>query len=164
MFDIFGEEKKRKRTLTEAQKKHIISAVGVKCEWCGEKDPTVLEVHHIKPIEEGGTDTPSNLIVLCAKCHRKADRGLIPRGDLRKKVSKRSDRVKKAIRGIFQKKKMRQKMRAKGSFDFDVEIPDIKVPKIEIQKIDIPDTFGSGKKKKGGRKRKKKDEFGFDLF
>ena len=104
------------------------------------------------------------MIVLCAKCHRKADRGLIPRGDLRKKVSKRSDRVKKAIRGIFQKKKMRQKMRTKGSFDFDVEIPDIKVSKIEIQKIDIPDPFGSGKKKKGGRKRKKKDRFGFDLF
>jgi len=32
-----------------------------------------------------------------------------------------------------------------------------------VPELDISDPLG-GKKKKGGRKRMKKDEFGFDLF
>ena len=28
-----------------------------------------LDIHHIIPIEDGGTDDPENLILLCSNCH-----------------------------------------------------------------------------------------------
>ena len=34
-----------------------------------------LEVHHIKPLAEGGEDTVSNAVALCPNCHRKAHYG-----------------------------------------------------------------------------------------
>lgn len=30
-----------------------------------------LEIHHIKPVAEGGGDEPENLITLCHSCHLK---------------------------------------------------------------------------------------------
>jgi 5-methylcytosine-specific restriction endonuclease McrA len=33
-----------------------------------------LEVHHIVPIKDGGTDEQANLILLCAECHSEAHR------------------------------------------------------------------------------------------
>ena len=42
-----------------------------------------LEVHHIVPVAEGGTEEEQNLIVLCPNCHKKADWGLISRGELK---------------------------------------------------------------------------------
>jgi len=35
----------------------------------GRRDPAVLEIDHIVPVSEGGTDYPSNLRTLCATCH-----------------------------------------------------------------------------------------------
>lgn len=32
----------------------------------------VLNVHHIRPIAEGGDNTPENLVTLCGKCHKEA--------------------------------------------------------------------------------------------
>jgi len=39
------------------------------CEKCGDCDD--LEIHHIIPIRQGGTEVDTNLMVLCEKCHRK---------------------------------------------------------------------------------------------
>ena len=47
------------------------------CELCRDKAPFIkddglyyLEVHHIKPLSEGGKDAPNNVAVLCPNCHR----------------------------------------------------------------------------------------------
>ena len=49
------------------------------CERCFEKGIAVPvdEVHHIKPLSEGGTHDQGNLIALCKSCHAKihAERG-----------------------------------------------------------------------------------------
>ena len=49
------------------------------CERCFEKGIVVpvQEVHHIKPLSEGGTHDQENLIALCKSCHAKihAERG-----------------------------------------------------------------------------------------
>ena len=49
------------------------------CERCFEKGIVVPvdEVHHIKPLSEGGTHDQENLIALCKSCHAKihAERG-----------------------------------------------------------------------------------------
>jgi len=36
-----------------------------------------LEVHHIKPRSEGGTEKPSNIVSLCVECHEKLHQGEI---------------------------------------------------------------------------------------
>ena len=41
------------------------------CPICGEEDVTTFEIHHIKPIAEGGKTTEENLILLCSNCHSK---------------------------------------------------------------------------------------------
>jgi len=47
------------------------------CELCGEDAPfedesgvPFLEVHHVKPLAEEGTDSPSNAVAVCPNCHR----------------------------------------------------------------------------------------------
>jgi 5-methylcytosine-specific restriction endonuclease McrA len=57
----------------------LLRAMG-SCEACSNKAPFVrrsnstpyLEVHHKKPLAEGGEDTIENAIALCPNCHRKA--------------------------------------------------------------------------------------------
>jgi 5-methylcytosine-specific restriction endonuclease McrA len=44
------------------------------CEACRAKmpSPTLLHLHHITPIAQGGTDTDDNTVLLCPNCHTKA--------------------------------------------------------------------------------------------
>ena len=54
------------------------------CEYCKKKAPFIrksdntpyLEVHHSKPLSEGGEDTVENAVALCPNCHRKAHYGM----------------------------------------------------------------------------------------
>ena len=39
------------------------------CELCYARD-TKLDVHHVIPVEEGGTDDQDNLVCLCRHCHK----------------------------------------------------------------------------------------------
>jgi|GEM_PF-563569 len=66
------------------------------CEWCGERTDSP-EVHHIEPRSEGGANDYDNLIALCPKCHRKADKGGISKTKLRGKVSRQSDQWEKEV-------------------------------------------------------------------
>ncbi|MFA1624403.1 HNH endonuclease [Rhizobium mongolense] len=51
------------------------------CGSCGSKAPferrctPYLEVHHVKPLAEGGDDTLENAVALCPNCHREAHFG-----------------------------------------------------------------------------------------
>lgn len=67
--------------LSQKKKESLIDVVGTKCCYphCGEK--IALEVHHITPREEGGTNNANNLVVLCPNHHRLARDGTIPRED-----------------------------------------------------------------------------------
>ena len=62
---------------------HILRRDDYTCQKCGELHrkinengiplPTTdgeLDVHHIIPVSEGGTDAPDNLITWCRKCHK----------------------------------------------------------------------------------------------
>jgi len=73
--------------LSGRERAQIIDAIGNKCENpnCREKYP--LEVHHIKPRAEGGTNKLSNLIVLCNNCHGKFQGGIYSKELLRQWIS-----------------------------------------------------------------------------
>jgi hypothetical protein len=69
----------------------IFDRDGCQCRICGaspdDSARVRLEVHHIKPWEEGGISTPDNLITLCNICH--AGISAIDRNTLYKKVGTR---------------------------------------------------------------------------
>lgn len=44
---------------------------GIHCHFC--RTVGDLELHHIIPVKEGGTDEPDNLVYLCKGCHRKTE-------------------------------------------------------------------------------------------
>ncbi len=69
------------------------------CEACGTDAPFVrsdgepyLEVHHVRPLAEGGPDTTDNAIACCPNCHRALHHSS-QRGKLRQSVIKRVDRL-----------------------------------------------------------------------
>jgi 5-methylcytosine-specific restriction protein A len=47
-----------------------LSRAGGTCEWVGCDVADGVEVHHIVPVAEGGSDDLRNLRVLCAEHHR----------------------------------------------------------------------------------------------
>lgn len=58
--------------LDENIRKAVILRDGCKCMECG-KSNCRLEVHHIRPRRLNGSNTLSNLITLCEKCHQKTE-------------------------------------------------------------------------------------------
>lgn len=53
------------------------------CELCGKQGPFLqptgepyLEVHHVRPLAEGGPDNIRNTVALCPNCHRRLHHGL----------------------------------------------------------------------------------------
>lgn len=48
----------------------ILSRDGRRCRQCGKAGR--LEVHHVKHLQDGGTNSPENLTTLCRDCHIRA--------------------------------------------------------------------------------------------
>lgn len=65
--------------LSHDETERIIHRVGTMCCYPNCKENIALDVHHIVPREDGGTNRDDNLIVLCPVHHRLADRGAIPK-------------------------------------------------------------------------------------
>lgn len=51
-------------------RKRLIIERGSICQKCSY--PGYVEVHHIKPVSNGGLDNAENLVLLCEKCHADA--------------------------------------------------------------------------------------------
>lgn len=66
--------------LPQGDKDRLIVKVGNKCEVCPQTYS--LDVHHITPRSEGGSNKENNLIVVCPTCHRAAHSGGIPKSRL----------------------------------------------------------------------------------
>ena len=65
------------------------------CQLCDREGPfkvdgvPFLEVHHIKPLSEGGSDTIDNVVGLCPNCHRKVH--MVPDVDDQEKMRSRAE-------------------------------------------------------------------------
>jgi hypothetical protein len=75
-LDASAHEKMRRR-LPKRVEKLIFQEAASRCAFCGETSISTLEIHHIDPLETGGSDAPENLILLCASCHDKVEVGQI---------------------------------------------------------------------------------------
>ena len=71
-YKSYGWQYQKSNRLDENIRKAVILRDGCKCMECG-KSNCKLEVHHIKPRRLNGSNTLSNLITLCEKCHQKTE-------------------------------------------------------------------------------------------
>lgn len=69
MFKDPFASKKRKRSLTAADKKRIAAKQNWKCKNCKHLLPVRHHIDHIKEFSGGGSDRESNLQALCPNCH-----------------------------------------------------------------------------------------------
>jgi len=76
-----------KREEYEAIRNQVLLRDGFRCQECGFKYK--LEVHHIIPRSQGGSNDPSNLITLCKKCHDKHHPDRHPRQKIHRKSKRR---------------------------------------------------------------------------
>lgn len=65
----------------ESLKSKVRARAGNRCQRCGIRDLTVLEIHHIN--EKNNDNRYANLVLLCANDHAKAHRGGITARELR---------------------------------------------------------------------------------
>ena len=59
-----------------ALRRQVLDRDGWRCTACGRAG--ALEVHHRRPVHQGGDDTADNLATLCRGCHQDAHRGRPP--------------------------------------------------------------------------------------
>jgi len=57
------------RMLKNSIRKNIIEQFNGKCAICGFSVSTILKIHHILPVSEGGDNSTKNLVALCPNCH-----------------------------------------------------------------------------------------------
>lgn len=74
------ETKQKRKYPSLALTKAVLQKYNCRCQFCGNDDLTVLELHHIDKHPEN--TTIDNLIPLCPTCHAKADKGIIPLHDI----------------------------------------------------------------------------------
>lgn len=98
--------------LTSAKKRKIMESANNVCEIKNCKNKS-YEVHHIIHVSKGGTNVGSNLIVLCANCHRDVHDGKVLQSKLKNIVSGRSKKQKSYITKILQNTR---KPKEKGFF------------------------------------------------
>lgn len=61
----------KRKPLTKKARFEVFKRDGFTCRYCGNTPPAViLEVDHIEPVCEGGTNDPDNLITACFDCNR----------------------------------------------------------------------------------------------
>lgn len=69
------ERSKSSRRITQKLKAEAIQLANNKCKLCGVDGSTggksFLEIHHIRPLSKGGSNSLDNIIVLCPNCNKK---------------------------------------------------------------------------------------------
>jgi len=67
------------RSLTPRKRRQVLARDGHRCQGPGCRSTRFLEVHHLTPRRLGGSNAPTNLVTLCARCHQLVhERGNLP--------------------------------------------------------------------------------------
>ena len=77
----------KRKPRSSSFRRQLIRKYGKKCMICSSRKK--IEAHHIDPKRKGGSDNPEeNGILLCHKCHTRADNGEFSQRYLRRRVRK----------------------------------------------------------------------------
>ncbi|MCA1600557.1 MAG: HNH endonuclease [Acidobacteria bacterium] len=63
-------------------KKLIFQEARSQCSFCDESEVSALELHHIISVENGGSNGPENLILVCSSCHSKITQSVMSQVDV----------------------------------------------------------------------------------
>lgn len=64
-------QKTKRKSISKKTRFEVFKRDSFTCQYCGSKAPdVVLEVDHIEPVSEGGTDDLINLVTACFDCNR----------------------------------------------------------------------------------------------
>jgi hypothetical protein len=69
---------KNTKEIPALTKKKVFQEWNSTCAFCTERDVSALEIHHIVGREDGGSNSETNLILVCSNCHSKITAGEIP--------------------------------------------------------------------------------------
>ena len=69
MLNEWLEGKPKKASIPKSIQTRVLVEQGYRCRECDLQLPPRYYFCHIKPIEEGGTNTIDNVIALCPNCH-----------------------------------------------------------------------------------------------
>ena len=91
------------RKILDAPTRRAVEARdGAKCQGCGYGDQipdlaSMFSVHHMVPVQYGGSDAPNNLILLCQNCHKMVHDYEIGRIALSKETFNKYDDIKRVV-------------------------------------------------------------------
>jgi 5-methylcytosine-specific restriction endonuclease McrA len=103
-------ETRLKRNGIKKYRKHILEANGNMCFVCENKMRSVLIVHHIIPVSEGGNNEMDNLVVLCPNCHAVVHRAQqLKRSDRDGKIGRQTD-VRNDVHNEFTRRQLQKLM------------------------------------------------------
>ena len=84
---------RRHREYIADMRRQVILRTNGNCQLCGNEAPfkgrddlPYLEVHHVVPLYDGGSDVISNLVALCPNCHRMVE--ICPNSETQDKLKK----------------------------------------------------------------------------
>lgn len=71
--------------IPKRMEKKIFQEANSACPFCGEREISLLDIHHIIPRSQGGPNEELNLILTCKKCHIDIEEGTISVSEIMKK-------------------------------------------------------------------------------
>lgn len=84
----------KRSSITKKIRFEVFKRDSFKCQYCGKSSPdAVLEIDHIKPVIEGGTNDLTNLITACFDCNRGKSRTLIDDNSMLEKQRKQLEEL-----------------------------------------------------------------------
>lgn len=91
-----------RKILDAPTRRAVESRAGAKCEVCGYGDgmpslASIFSVHHMVPVQYGGSDSTENLILLCQNCHKLAHEYEVGRLPLSKEDLEKNLYLKKVV-------------------------------------------------------------------
>ena len=73
---------RNEQRLPKRMEKLVYQEASSRCSFCTEDGVDLLEIHHIVPRVEGGSNELSNLILVCRNCHARVGSGEISRAEV----------------------------------------------------------------------------------
>ena len=110
--------KKIRKALSKKVRFDVFKRDGFQCQYCGQTPPSaVLEVDHVDPVANGGTDDPDNLTTSCFDCNRGKAAGLLK--DVPPTVSQKAELMKEKELQLSEYKKLLKTIKARESRDIN---------------------------------------------